>query len=187
MPIWNMSMYWKYHTAIPCALITLQILVKFESKYYNLHLRNFMSKLLCKMQPFCLSFNVPYEYNIFYSTTQSTIWSTDSIPHWGWDNMVAIFQTKFSVAFSWKKTVVFCYEYLSSFFPVIQLTIIQHWLRSWLVACSAPNHYLKQWWTGLLINICISWCKFENYNILITKLNIFFSNLFWLFKTSNMF
>ena len=26
----------------------------------------------------------------------------------------------------------------------------QHWFRLWLVACSAPSHYLKQWW--LIVN-----------------------------------
>ena len=26
----------------------------------------------------------------------------------------------------------------------------QHWLKSWLVACSTPSHYLNQWW--LVVN-----------------------------------
>ena len=32
------------------------------------------------------------------------------------------------------------------FFPKVQLTIFQHWLRWWLDAVQATSHYLNQWW-----------------------------------------
>ena len=54
--------------------------------------------------------------------------------HWGRDKMAAIFQTIFSNPFSWMKM----YEYRLRFhwilFPRVQLTISQHWFRSWLGA-----------------------------------------------------
>ena len=33
-----------------------------------------------------------------------------------------------------------------SLFPRVQLTIFQHWFRSWLGTDQAISHYLKQWW-----------------------------------------
>ena len=33
-----------------------------------------------------------------------------------------------------------------SLFPRVQLTIFQHWFRSWLDSAQATSHYLKQWW-----------------------------------------
>ena len=31
-------------------------------------------------------------------------------------------------------------------FPMVQLTIFQHWLRKWLDNNQATSHYLNQWW-----------------------------------------
>ena len=36
----------------------------------------------------------------------------------------------------------------------VELTINQHWFRQWLVACSAPSHYLNQCWPSWLTHIC---------------------------------
>ena len=33
-----------------------------------------------------------------------------------------------------------------SLFPMVQLTIFQHWFRWWLGAVQATSHYLNQWW-----------------------------------------
>ena len=33
-----------------------------------------------------------------------------------------------------------------SLFPMVQLTIFQHWFRLWVGAGQATSHYLKQWW-----------------------------------------
>ena len=69
-----------------------------------------------------------------------------SLTHWGRDKMAAIFQTTFSNAFSWMKMVKFRLSYHGSLFPMVQLTIFQHWLRLWLGADQATGHYLNQWW-----------------------------------------
>ena len=51
------------------------------------------------------------------------------LAHWGCDNMAAIFQTTFSHAFTWKKMYQFWLRFHWSFFPMVQLTILQHWFR----------------------------------------------------------
>ena len=58
--------------------------------------------------------------------------------------MNAIFQTTFSMAFSWMKM----YEFRLKFCLCLkaQLTKFQHWFRKWLGVYQATSHYLKQWW-----------------------------------------
>ena len=68
------------------------------------------------------------------------------ISHWGRDKMAAIFQTTFSNAFSWLKMFEFQLRFHWILFPGVQLTIFQHWLRSWLGTSQATSHYLNQWW-----------------------------------------
>ena len=68
------------------------------------------------------------------------------LTHWGRDKMAAIFQTTFSNAFSWMKMYEFRLRFHWSLFLRFQLTISQHWFRSWLGAVQATSHYLKQWW-----------------------------------------
>ena len=50
----------------------------------------------------------------------------------------------------------------------------QHWFRKWLVTCSAPSHYLDQWW--LVVNLThrkkIQWNLNQNIQFLIHA-NIF--------------
>ena len=47
---------------------------------------------------------------------------------------------------SWMKMHEFRLRFHWSLFPRVQLTIFQHWLRSWLGAGQAISHYLNQWW-----------------------------------------
>ena len=68
------------------------------------------------------------------------------LTHWGQDKMAAIFQTRFSNAFSWMKMFEFLLKFHSSLFPRVQLTVFQHWFRQWLGADQATSHYLHQWW-----------------------------------------
>ena len=56
------------------------------------------------------------------------------------------FICQFSNAFSWMKFFKFRLRCHWSLFPRVQLTIFQHWFRSWLGAVQATSHYLIQWW-----------------------------------------
>ena len=67
------------------------------------------------------------------------------LTHWGRDKMAAVSQTTLSNAFSWTKTE-FRFKFHWSLFLRVQLAIIQHWFRKWLVAGQATSHYLNQWW-----------------------------------------
>ena len=60
--------------------------------------------------------------------------------------MAAIFQTTFSNAFSLVKMYEFRLIFHWGLFPMVQLTIFQHWFRKWLGAGQATSHYLNQWW-----------------------------------------
>ena len=68
------------------------------------------------------------------------------LSHWGWDKMAAIFQTTFSIAFSWMKMYEFGIIFHWSLLLRVKLTIFQHWFRIWCGADQATSHYLKQWW-----------------------------------------
>ena len=59
--------------------------------------------------------------------------------------MAAIFQTTFSKGFSWMKIFEFRSKFHWNLFLRVQLTIFQHWFRSWLGANQATSHYLNQW------------------------------------------
>ena len=72
------------------------------------------------------------------------IWS--HLTHWRRDKMAAIFQTTFSNTFPWMKMYEFRLRFHCSLFPMVQLTIFQHWFRWWLGADQGTNHYLNQWW-----------------------------------------
>ena len=60
--------------------------------------------------------------------------------------MAAIFQTTFSNAFSWMKMYEFRLRFHWILFPRVQLTISQHWFRSWLGTSQVTSHDLNQWW-----------------------------------------
>ena len=68
------------------------------------------------------------------------------LTHWGRDKIDAILQTTFSNAISWMKMFEFRLRFHWSLFLRVELTIIQHWFRSWLGADQATSHYLNQWW-----------------------------------------
>ena len=68
------------------------------------------------------------------------------ITHWSRDKMAAIVQTIFSDEFFWMKIYEFRLRFHWNLFLRVQLTISQHWFRSWLSANQATSHYLNQWW-----------------------------------------
>ena len=60
--------------------------------------------------------------------------------------MAAIFQTTFSIAFSWIKMYEFWIRFHWNSFLSVKLMIFQHLFRYWLGADQATSHYLNQWW-----------------------------------------
>ena len=52
-----------------------------------------------------------------------------SLTYWGRDKMAAIFQTTLLKSFSWMKMYKFRLRFHWSLFPMVQLTIFQHWFR----------------------------------------------------------
>ena len=67
-----------------------------------------------------------------------------NITHWGRDEMAAIFQTTFSNTFSWMEMCKLRLLFHCSLFPMVRLTIFQHWFRWWFGAVQATSHYLNQ-------------------------------------------
>ena len=73
--------------------------------------------------------------NIAYDSTKSlpeaivTTSKAVNLTHWGRDKMAAIFQTTFSNAFSSVKMYEFRLRFHWGLFPMVQLTIFQHWFR----------------------------------------------------------
>ena len=63
--------------------------------------------------------------------------------------MATISQTTFADVNSWMKMCWFWLKFHWSLFPMVQLTI----LRQWLVAWSAPSHYLNQCWPNSWIHV----------------------------------
>ena len=68
--------------------------------------------------------------------------------------MAMILQTTFSYAFSWMKMFKFRLKFHWSLFPIVQLTIFQHWPRYWLGTKQATSHYLNQCWLNSLKHVC---------------------------------
>ena len=82
--------------------------------------------------------------------------------------MDEIFQTTFSNAFSSMKMYEFWLRVHVSLYLRVQLTLIHHWLRLWLGADQATSHYLNQWWSNLLMHICVTqpqWVKFKSHKM----------------------
>ena len=75
--------------------------------------------------------------------------------HRGQNKMGNIFQTTFSNAFSWMKMYEFHFRFHWILFLRFQLTISQHWFRSWLGADQVTSHYLNQLWL-------VYWCIYES-------------------------
>ena len=69
-----------------------------------------------------------------------------TLTHWGRNKMAAIILTTFSNEFSGMKMYDSRLKFHWSLFPGAQLTIFQQWLRKWLPADQATNHYLNHWW-----------------------------------------
>ena len=68
-----------------------------------------------------------------------------ALTKWGQNKTSAILQTMFSHSFSCLKVVVIWCKFRLNQFPIVQLTIGQHWFRQWLDTEQAINHYLNQW------------------------------------------
>ena len=73
-----------------------------------------------------------------------------------WTKCPDIMHVAFSSAFPWKKSCVFSVTFFySTGVQFKTITINMHCLRYWLATGWAPSHYMKQWWTGSLMDICI--------------------------------
>ena len=100
------------------------------------------------------------------------IWSRPCgrfLTYWGRGKMAAIFQI-FSNAFSSVKMLKFQLGFHRNLFLSFQLTVSQHWCRWWLGADQATNHYLNQWWSCLLMHICITRPQWvQNFKVSIVK------------------
>ena len=93
----------------------------------------------------------------YWNTHTASMWRNDidGLTHWGRDKMYAISQTTFWSAFSWMKMYKLPLRFHWSLFLCVQLTIFQHWFRSWLGTDQATSHYLNQWWL-------IYWCIYAS-------------------------
>ena len=78
-----------------------------------------------------------YQHNVIKTSIE--------LIHRGQDRMAAVLQLHFQMHFlEWKWLC--CYSNFTEMFPVVHLSICQHWLRWWLGAAQATSHYLIQWW-----------------------------------------
>ena len=70
--------------------------------------------------------------NHVYSFTYTVDYTDVSkffLTYWGRDKMAAIFQTSFSIAFSWMKMYEFRIRFHWNLFLRVKLTIFQHWFK----------------------------------------------------------
>ena len=81
---------------------------------------------------------------------------TSFLAHWGRDKLAAVFQTKFSKAFSWMKIYELLLRFDWNLFLRFELTVVQHWFIYWFGAEQATSLYLKQWWSSLLTDISVT-------------------------------
>ena len=82
-----------------------------------------------------------------------------SLIHWGQEKMAVILQKTFSNVFSWIKIYEFWLISHWSLFPMVQLTIFQHWFRQWLDAGQVTHHYLNRWWlvySRIYASLCLN-------------------------------
>ena len=65
--------------------------------------------------------------------------------HWDRDKMATILPTTlFLTKCSWMKMSEFWFQFHSSLFELVQMTLSRHWIRQWLVNEQATSHYLNQ-------------------------------------------
>ena len=70
--------------------------------------------------------------------------------------------------------VLWC-EFYSVLFQTFQLIRSQCGFKKWVGAEQAPNHYLKQWWPGFLMYICITrpqWVNQMSLSVVVILLSI---------------
>ena len=86
-----------------------------------------------KWRPFCLGLNVLIlikKLTAFLFESWTSLWAAvNLLTHWGRDEMNNISQTTFSNVFSSMKMFEFRLKFNWSLFPMVQLTIFQHWFR----------------------------------------------------------
>ena len=79
------------------------------------------------------------------------------------------------------KMFEFLIKFPWSLFPMVQLTIFQHWFRLWLGAVQATSHYLNQWLLILRIYASLGLNELTNWTQRFTSENtwsvVCFSNL----------
>ena len=125
----------------------------------RIYLKRFSSKSHQQQHSYRVTVELPWanwhfytiasRFNAVHSKTilrSVQTWLSYNLTHWGRDKMAAIFQTKFSNAYSWIKMLTFLLRFHWSLFPRVQLTIFKHWFRWWLGAGQATSHFLNQWW-----------------------------------------
>ena len=91
------------------------------------------------------------------------------LTHWDRDEINNISQTTFSNVFSSKKIFEFRIKFPWSLFPMVQLTIFQHWFRLWLGAVQVTSHYLNQWWLISPTHICVTRPQCVNHTVYCAK------------------
>ena len=98
-------------------------------------------QLSCYSPKFPLDISTPEKLQVFVSVNDcchypsSTTFGNKELTHWGRDKTAAIFQT----TFSWIEMNKFRLKLQWRLFPRVQLTIFQHWFRSWLGAGQATS------------------------------------------------
>ena len=72
-------------------------------------------------------------------------------------------------------TFEFWLRFQKSLFQRVQSTINQHWFRLWVGAKPglATSHYLNQWWSSLLMHICVTRPQWVKCWITLKKIDVF--------------
>ena len=113
----------------------------------------------------------------FYCGQPQPMMLDGNLTHRGWDKMAAALQTTFLTFFLFTENLAIRFKFLWNLFPMVQLTICQHWCRKWLGDDQATSHYLNQWSPGLLTHICVTWPLWVNTSQ--ASLDCFYWNFVW--------
>ena len=88
--------------------------------------------------------------------------------NWGRDKMVAIFGRNILKCILLNEIFKFWIKFQWSLFLMVQLTFSQHWFRYWLGTKQVISHYMNQWWSTLLLHMCVTqlqWVILKKKNI----------------------
>ena len=149
-PTHNKSRYWNMVSANFIISDWGNGLALFNTMHLPEPLLTNFSKILIENK---LTHNISSIWNVITSLAviSATLQYSDMkiiflLAHWGQDRMAASSQMTFSNPFSSMKMHRFCLIFHWSLFPMVQLTIFQHWFSWCLGAGQATSHYLNQWW-----------------------------------------